>query len=207
MSGDKRSEQAEQRRNQLIDTALELFSERGIEATRVSDIAQAAGVAQGLLYRYFPGKDALLSAIIERHGPLSLLRDLLATSPDRPAREMLLDLANRFYALAQERRRLLRLVVREILWRPETLPLGMAVREQAIEMLAGYFRSRVEAGELRPLDPYVVGQLFASNVILVAIAELPPEPYLSGAIDVILQGVAAHPSEVAASLADKRTGD
>ena len=207
MSAGKRSEQAEQRRNQLIDTALDLFSERGVEATRVSDIAQAAGVAQGLLYHYFPSKDALLAAIIERHGPLSLLHDLLATPPDRPARETLLDLANRFYALAQERRRLLRLVVREILWRPETLPLGMAVREQAIEMLARYLRSRVEAGELRPLDPYVVGQLFASNVILVAIAGLPPEPYLSGAIDVILQGIAAHPTDDVASLADKWTGD
>lgn len=193
--GNKREQQAEQRRAQLIDAALELFSKRGIEATRVSDIARAAGVAQGLLYNYFPSKEALVMAIIERHGPLPLLFELLATPPDRPTRETLLDIATRIYALVQERRSFLHLVVREIMWRPETRGLGLAVREQALTMLTRYLRSRVDAGELRPHDSVVVGQLFASNVILVALAELPAEPYLSGAIDVILQGIAVEATD------------
>ena len=125
-TGSRRERQAEQRRNQLIDTALTLFAEHGIEATRVSDIAQTASVAQGLLYHYFPSKDALLAAIIERHGPLRMLADALATPPDRPARETLLTVGLRLYALAQERRTLLQLIVREIIWRPETRGMGMA---------------------------------------------------------------------------------
>jgi AcrR family transcriptional regulator len=200
MSGSKRDQQAEQRRNQLIDTALELFSAHGFEATRISDIAQAAGVAQGLLYHYFPSKDTLLAAIIARHGPLPLLHDLLVTTADGPARETLLRLASGLYALIQEHRSFARLVVREIIWRPETREMGMAVRAQALEMLAVYLRSRVEAGDLRPHDSHVVGQTIASSVILISLAGLPFDPYISGAIDVILQGVAAPPSAGAASL-------
>lgn len=201
-----RRQQAEERRNQLIDVALELFGQNGIEATRVSDIARAAGVAQGLLYHYFPSKDALLAAIVEREGPLGMLHELLATPPDRPARETLLDLANRIYALIQQRRPLLRLIMREVIWQPEMMRFGMGVREQALAMLSGYLQSRVAAGELRPHDSLVVGQLFASDVILVAIAGLPIEPYLTGAIDVILQSIAAHPGDGAASQERTRGG-
>jgi AcrR family transcriptional regulator len=189
MSG-KREQQAEERRNQLIDTALELFSEHGIEATRVSDIAQTAGVAQGLLYHYFPSKDALVAAIIQRHGPLELITGLLATPPDRPARETLLDLGMRVYGFAQERRALLRLVAREIIWQPETRQMGFAIRGYALQMLGRYLQSRVEAGELRPHNSDVVGQTFVSSVLIVAIAELPADPYISGAVDLILQGIA-----------------
>ena len=205
-SAGRRQQQAEERRNQLIDVALELFGQNGIEATRVSDIARADGVAQGLLYHYFPSKDALLAAIVEREGPLGMLHELLATPPDRPARETLLDLANRIYALIQQRRPLLRLIMREVIWQPEMMRFGMGVREQALAMLSGYLQSRVAAGELRPHDSLVVGQLFASDVILVAIAGLPIEPYLTGAIDVILQSIAAHPGDGAASQERTRGG-
>jgi AcrR family transcriptional regulator len=205
-NGSKREQQAEQRRNQLIDTALALFAAQGIEATRVSDIAQMAGVAQGLLYHYFPSKDALLAAIIERHGPLQMLHELLAIPPDQPAREVLLNLAMRVYALAQERRLLLQLIVREVLWRPETRSIAMAVREQALTMLARYLQSRVAAGELRPHDSIVVGQTLASAIILVAFAQLPADPFIPGAIDVILQGIAAHPADGAATETETTTG-
>lgn len=199
MSGGKRSEQAEQRRNRLVDAALDLFSARGIEATRVSDIAEAAGVAQGLLYHYFPGKDALLAAIIARHGPVPIVRDLLTTSSEAPTRETLLRLSLRLYTLAQERRTFVRLFIREIIWRPEALSIGMVVREQALTMLAGYLASRAAVGELRPHDSRVVGQTIASAVIMPALAELPYDPYVTGAIDVILQGIMARPEAAVAS--------
>lgn len=191
--GTKRQRQAEQRRAQLIDAALDLFSAHGFEATRVSDIAHAAGVAQGLLYHYFPTKEALLAAIIERHGPLPMLTELLATPPDRPARETLLLLAARAYGLIQERQALARLLLRELIWRPETKGMGMLIREQALAMLGRYLQSRVAAGELRPHDSLVVGQLFISNVIVAGLVGLPSDPYLTGAVDALLQGILARP--------------
>lgn len=192
-TGTKRQRQAEQRRAQLIDAALDLFSAHGFEATRVADIAHAAGVAQGLLYHYFPTKEALLAAIIERHGPLPMLTELLATPPDRPARETLLLLAARAYGLIQERQALARLLLRELIWRPEMLGMGMLIRERALAMLGRYLQSRVAAGELRPHDSLVVGQLFISNVIVAGLVGLPPDPYLTGAVDALLQGILARP--------------
>ena len=202
----KRQRQAEQRRAQLIDAALDLFSERGFEATRVADIAQAAGVAQGLLYHYFPTKEALLAAIIERHGPLPLLTELLATPPDRPVRETLLQLSSRIYAFIQERRTLVRLLLRELIWRPEMLGLGLLAREQGLSMLARYLQSRVDAGELRLHDSLTVGQLFASNVIVVGMVGLPPEPYLAGAVDTLLEGILARPERAEGDATDSHSG-
>lgn len=51
-------------RNSLLQVALELFVEKGFEATRASEIAQKAGVAVGTIYLHFGDKDGLLSAIL-----------------------------------------------------------------------------------------------------------------------------------------------
>ncbi len=196
MAGIKRSEQAEWRRNQLVDVALELFSERGIDAVRVSDIAEKAGVAPGLLYHYFSGKEALLSAIAERYSPLPLVRELLAELPDRPARETLTNLSARIYALLRERRQIVRLVARDVLWRPESREVALGVREAILGFIAKYLESRVAVGELRPHDEKVVAQTFASAILLPGIAGLPYDPYVTGAIDVILRGIATDPETI-----------
>ena len=51
------------RRQQILAAAVSVFAERGYEATRVGDIASEAGVAYGLVYHYFPSKDAVLEAV------------------------------------------------------------------------------------------------------------------------------------------------
>ena len=50
------TEQGRERKQQLVDAAMELFAARGYQATRISDICAAAGVAKGLFYWYFPTK-------------------------------------------------------------------------------------------------------------------------------------------------------
>lgn len=54
------------RRAELLAAAEELFVSRGIDATSVSDIADAAGVAKGSFYRYFGSKDRVIAALKER---------------------------------------------------------------------------------------------------------------------------------------------
>ena len=56
----------EERRNELINIAEELFSKNGYDQTAVSDIVKKANVAQGLFYYYFKSKDEILNAIIVR---------------------------------------------------------------------------------------------------------------------------------------------
>jgi AcrR family transcriptional regulator len=60
-----RDRQAEATRQQLVDVARQLFTERGYAGTSVEDIIERAGVARGALYHHFPGKDALFAAVYQ----------------------------------------------------------------------------------------------------------------------------------------------
>jgi AcrR family transcriptional regulator len=53
-------------RSRILAAALRLFARHGYEQTSVRQIAQEAGIAQGLLYNYFSGKEQLLLAIFEQ---------------------------------------------------------------------------------------------------------------------------------------------
>jgi len=53
----------EERRRQILNAAVRAFAKKGYHASRVSDIAEEAGVAYGLVYHYFDSKDAVLEAI------------------------------------------------------------------------------------------------------------------------------------------------
>lgn len=57
----------EARRREILDAALELFGIAGFEETSVKDVAEAAGVAIGTVYLYFPSKSHLLLAIHEEY--------------------------------------------------------------------------------------------------------------------------------------------
>jgi AcrR family transcriptional regulator len=52
-------------RDRLYATAIRMISERGYEATTLREIAKEAGVSVGLLYRYFPSKQAVIIALYE----------------------------------------------------------------------------------------------------------------------------------------------
>jgi len=55
------------KRRQILDAAVRVFARQGFHATRVSDIADEAGVAYGLVYHYFRSKDEVLGELfVER---------------------------------------------------------------------------------------------------------------------------------------------
>lgn len=58
------TEHGRERKQQLLDTAAEIFAERGYSATRIADICTAAGVAKGLFYWYFPTKHELFAELV-----------------------------------------------------------------------------------------------------------------------------------------------
>lgn len=55
----------ENTRSRILQAARTVFAEKGLGAT-ISDIAEAAGVSQGLAYRYFPSKDAIYHALLRQ---------------------------------------------------------------------------------------------------------------------------------------------
>lgn len=53
--------------NQILDALQELMIEKDINCISVSEIAQKAGMGKGSIYYYFPSKDAILNALVERN--------------------------------------------------------------------------------------------------------------------------------------------
>lgn len=66
----RRHPQPEDPRTHLLDASLRAFARKGFEGTTIRDIANEAKVASGLLYHYFPSKQAVLEALFERSGAL-----------------------------------------------------------------------------------------------------------------------------------------
>ncbi len=56
----------EQRRAQLLDAAMKAVIRFGYRKTTVDDIARQAGVTRATIYNYFPGKDQIFTALVER---------------------------------------------------------------------------------------------------------------------------------------------
>ena len=54
----------DERQQQILSCAVKLFATRGLAATRVSDIAKAVGMSQGLLYHYYPSKEDIFVDIV-----------------------------------------------------------------------------------------------------------------------------------------------
>ncbi|MGW4543238.1 TetR/AcrR family transcriptional regulator [Streptomyces chartreusis] len=65
-TGVRRRMGVEERRQQLIGVALDLFSRRSPDAVSIDEIASAAGISRPLVYHYFPGKLSLYEAALKR---------------------------------------------------------------------------------------------------------------------------------------------
>lgn len=93
------------KREAILEAALDLFVERGFHGTAVPEIAERAGVGAGTIYRYFPSKEAIVNAIYQEH-KAALVGSVLRDFPvDKPARQMIHHLWSRMvdFALGQPR--------------------------------------------------------------------------------------------------------
>jgi TetR/AcrR family transcriptional regulator, repressor for uid operon len=61
------TESSSDRHTQILDAALVCFAKRGFHQASMHDISAEAGISVGLIYRYFENKDAVISAMADRH--------------------------------------------------------------------------------------------------------------------------------------------
>lgn len=59
--------EAEERRNEILDAADELFGRKGFDGTSTNDILEKVGIARGTLYYHFKSKEDILDALIQRY--------------------------------------------------------------------------------------------------------------------------------------------
>jgi TetR/AcrR family fatty acid metabolism transcriptional regulator len=76
------------KRERILDAATKVFAKKGFYATRVSEVAKAAGVADGTIYLYFKSKDELLVSLFEDRVEklLSYMKDELPKQPTAAAK-------------------------------------------------------------------------------------------------------------------------
>ena len=180
------------RRNQLLDIALALFAERGVENVSIKDLSAEAQVASGLLYHYFRSKEDLLAAVFQKHNPLPEFETIVKELSGLPARDGLLHFARRLAQLLPEKRRALRILMRELL-SPRSVMLRevITLRQEGITLFSGYLQSRIDAGELRPHQPLVPLHMLISSLLILVLLDQPLEPYVEQFVEIILEGIRA----------------
>ncbi|MGI5282259.1 TetR/AcrR family transcriptional regulator [Nonomuraea polychroma] len=156
-----RREQAEWRREQLLDAALKVFADKGVDGASVKDLAEAAGVTPGLLYRYFDSKEALVQALLAERGFLPRLRELLtADHGARTARQVLAELLAAFDGLLADNADLMAVFFSTTRARPALAEL-MAEGQR---LVGDFLTTRVAAGELRPHDVATAAKTLLATV-------------------------------------------
>lgn len=90
----------EERRQQLIGVALELFSQRSPDEVSIDEIASAAGISRPLVYHYFPGKLSLYEAALKRAS--EDLAGRFVEPHDGPLGTRLLRVMRRFFDFVDE---------------------------------------------------------------------------------------------------------
>lgn len=187
----RRKEKAERRREQLLEIGLRLFAAQGFANTTIADIARDAGVAHGLVYHYFASKDDLLAEILGRYSFLPQLRELMSAAPDRPAAEVLPEIAIGFSAMVADHSDLLHLVVRESAANAEVAKALAGVSEEGLALMVTYLDSRIAAGELRPHDVSLTARTIFHAIIGTHLAGRPPPGFAEGLADIVLRGITA----------------
>ncbi|GAC1365845.1 MAG: TetR/AcrR family transcriptional regulator [Ktedonobacteraceae bacterium] len=157
----------EDRREQIIDAAMQVFAQKGFVRATNKDIAQEAGITPGLIYHYFASKEALLQAIVEDRSPLRLIRSFSPDIVDQPPHIFLPFLARQVLGIAEDERfvQFIRVFLPEILHNPKISPIGAGAIQQALRFLDMYFSTRIAAGDLRAVEPALAAQIFMSSVV------------------------------------------
>ncbi|MFC9594736.1 TetR/AcrR family transcriptional regulator [Streptomyces sp. NPDC056944] len=99
-TGVRRRMGVEERKQQLIGVALELFSHRSPDEVSIDEIAAAAGISRPLVYHYFPGKQSLYEAALRRAADELAAR--FVEPPQGPLGARLLRVMGRFFDFVDE---------------------------------------------------------------------------------------------------------
>lgn len=183
----------------LYRTALHLFSERGYDATTVEEIAQAAEVAKGTFFNYFPTKDAVLS--YAGHRQMRLVHEAMAADPGFEERSVYEQLTLVFDTLAagiQDDREAMRVVSLEVYRSISAFADTTSSARQLYELLLDLIRRGQERGELRagiatPAESMALLVMAAYFYTFFAWLELDTPPALALMLrvhlDLLLQGM------------------
>jgi TetR/AcrR family fatty acid metabolism transcriptional regulator len=156
----KRKGSAPDKRDRILKAAIQVFAKNGFYATRVSEIAKAAGVADGTIYLYFKNKDDVLITIFEEgiEQLLTILREVAES--DDTFEKRIRRIIELQLGLLEEQRDLAEVITVNLrqssrLLKQYATPLFM----KYIDVIAGVVREGQEEGAFRKdLNPRIVAR-------------------------------------------------
>jgi AcrR family transcriptional regulator len=181
------------RRQQILEAALDVFAEQGLEGATTKEIAVRAGVTPGLIYFYFPGKEELFFAAFEHQarqafGQLDLSEE--ATS-DEPPERVMRRVVSRFVQVMDSPRSasLMRILMRESVHCESATvsPSDKCEAREQIKRLSArlsanlhdYLAARMARGKLRALEPELVAQILTGAMVMVMLRRVSGDAMLA----------------------------
>jgi TetR/AcrR family transcriptional regulator, fatty acid metabolism regulator protein len=146
-----RTKAAADKRRLILDAAVRVFARQGFHACRVSDIADEAGVAYGLVYHYFASKDEVLDTLfIERwEVMLELIREVDAGP--LPVREKLGAIASFIIDSYRHDRDLMKVIIVEVTRAANSFgDTHIGTIREAYELIAGIVEEAQRDGHFKP---------------------------------------------------------
>jgi AcrR family transcriptional regulator len=161
---------AEDRREQIIEVAVRLFSQKGFRGATTKEIASAAGVNEAIIFRHFATKSDLYAAIIDRKANsagMQALRNALARAMEQhDDRQVFETLAFHMLEFHERDDTAMRLLLYSAL---EGHELAEIITRNYIlkthQQLAEYVKKRMADGVFRRVDPMVAVRGFMGIVI------------------------------------------
>jgi AcrR family transcriptional regulator len=158
-------EQRARRREQILDAARMAFADNGFHETSMDDIIDAAGMSAGGVYRYFPSKAAIISAIAE--GVVARvtagLESVLAEEPTPPLAEVLGGMLRVIDGLADGEGKLALAVWAEAQREPAVAELAAAQVSRIRAAVRDVVRRAADDGQVRlDIDLDALGSLLFS---------------------------------------------
>ncbi len=173
-------------RERAIEATAQLVAERGLGAVTLDAVAERAGCSLPSLHTVFDGRDGLLGAVYERHGPLPDLEALAADPPER-LEDTVRELHRAVLTTFRREPRVLPAIFADLFARPDG-PAARAMQAylpRLFDSLSRLLLPHVEAGRIRPLPLPVLVQLLLGPIV----THLLLRPVLEPTLGAVLPGV------------------
>lgn len=159
----------EERPQQILDAALSVFSEHGIDAAKLEEIAARAGVSKGTIYLYFQSKEELFREVVrQRVGPAIANADIAGPSEESAEVQLRRYLEHQWECLGQDDSEgWIRLVVFELHKYPDLAEFHWnEVVSRSNQILGDIIRRGIASGEFRKTDPETSVQMIKALVLM-----------------------------------------
>ena len=150
-------------RHRILRAALDLVGAGGVASLSMDELAARAGVSRATLYRLFPGKSALFTALVYAYSPLEPVIEVLARHEHEPPDVVIPEVARTIYrtiyGLGENRTGLLRALFFEVSrLAPDTEEAARHVITKVVGALVSYLVTHMSEGRLRTIHPLLALQ-------------------------------------------------